>query len=152
MTTTTTEATAPAVEREGSKGARYREQVLDESFFGDQVPWTAIADAYEISLHTDFPEDERGLLVAEVAYPGYQRVRLPRDRLTWRRDGNAVTNRIEARFALNQTGPKQRATHWAMTPSGQAYPAYVGKFSKAIDIEPGVRTVVDAGLIEARER
>lgn len=34
MKTETTEPAAP----EGSKGARYREQVLDESFFGDQVP------------------------------------------------------------------------------------------------------------------
>lgn len=148
MTTTTTD---PA-KQPGNKGQRYREQVLDESFFGDQVPWTATADAYELSLHAGTPEDERGLLANELTYPEYQRVRMPRDRLTWARAGNVVTNRIDARFALCQSGLKVKATYWAMTPSGQAYPAYVGKFAKAIDVEPGVRPVVDAGLIEAQER
>jgi hypothetical protein len=145
MTTTTTEP------KQGNKSRRYREQVLDESFFGEQVEWTGRADAWLLSLHTGDPEDKAGLLTNEIAYPGYQRVRLPRDRLTWARTGNRLVSRIDARFALNQSDLKTKANWWALTPSGFAYPAYTGRLARPIQVELGVRPVVDAGLIDVLE-
>ena len=135
----------------GNKGRRYAEQVLDESFLKEQMPWTATAQFFELSLHVGDPQDAEGRLQNEISYPRYERPRLPRDRLTWQRSGNVVKNRIEARFALCQEGGKQTATHWALTPIGEAGPAYLGPFVKAIVIEPGIRPVIDPGLIEVRE-
>jgi hypothetical protein len=135
----------------GNKGRRYAEQVLDESFFKLQVPWTAIAEFYELSLHTGEPQADDGGLQFEISYPKYERPRLPRDMLTWARDGNVVRNRIDARFALYQDGPVLAVSHWALTPIGESGPAYVGKFEKVMALEPGMRPVVDAGLIEVME-
>jgi hypothetical protein len=135
-----------------NKGARFREQVLDEVFFGDPIRWTVPGGAFELSLHTAEPEDDLGRLVAEVMYPGYQRVRLGRDRLTFSRLGNEVMSRIDARFALCQTGPRLVASHWALTPSGDAVPTYRGELDKPLTIEPGIRPVVDAGMIKVREK
>lgn len=134
-----------------NKGLRYREQVLDEAFFRAVVPWAGVSSAFEVSLHAAAPQDDRGRLVNEIAYPGYQRIRLARDHAAWRRNGNQVENRIEARFALCQTGPRQVATHWAITPTGRDAPAWQGKFEQALVIEPGIRPVIDPGAILVRE-
>lgn len=140
---TTTEA--------GAKGGRYRAAILDQAFFGQPIDWAASGVDFDISLHTAAPEGEGGRLGSELAYPGYQRVRLPRDGRTWQRAGNAVSNRTDARFALCQSGPRQRVTHWALTPHGEPAPAYVGAFDAPLVVEPGIRPVIDAGMVRISE-
>lgn len=134
-----------------SKGDRYREQVLDEAFFGEQIPWTDRAASFRVSLHTAEPQDEHGRLTAQIAYRGYTPIDLPRDRKNWQREGNLTTNLQEARFALFQAGTRVVATHWAITPAGFDTPAYTGQFKKPLEITLGIRPVIDAGMIEVRE-
>lgn len=140
-----------AIDPTGNKSRRYREAVLDQAFFGVSVPWAASGADFDLSLHSAAPEAEDGRLATEVCYFGYQRIRLPRDGATWQRTGNAIRNRIDARFALCQTGGRVRATHWAITPRGESAPAYVGELDQPLVIEPGIRPVIDAGMIVVRE-
>lgn len=145
---------AARTEPGGNKGRRYREQVLDEAFLKQPLSWAQTAQFFELSLHSGEPEAPEALgggLQNEISYPKYERPRLPRDLLTWQRTGNTVSNRIEARFALYQDGPPLRATHWALTPVGEASPTYRGEFEAAMDIPPGTRPVVDQGMISASE-
>lgn len=134
-----------------NKGDRYREQVLDEAFFGEQIQWAGKAASFLVSLHTANPQDESGKLVAQVAYHGYQSVGVARDRKSWKRAGNVATNLAEVRFALCLAGGKVVATHWAITPAGYDAPSYCGGFKKPLEIMPGIRPVIDAGMIEIRE-
>lgn len=137
--------------RSDGKGRVFAAAVLDQAFLKAAPGWQAAAPYFELSLHDGDPEDAAGRLANEVDYPDYARPRLPRDLLTWIRKGNAMTNRVEARFALCQRGEKRNATHWALTPHGETAPAYRGAFASPLVIEPGVRPVVDPGMIEVTE-
>lgn len=135
----------------GNKGRRYAEQVLDEAFFGERPPWANVSRHLLLSLHAGKAENEDGRLTAEIRYLGYESAAILRSRQGWQRNGNVTSNRDDIRFALYQDGPLIVARFWALTPAGFDAPIYTGEFDTAMEIKPGSRPVIDAGMIRVRE-
>jgi hypothetical protein len=136
-----------------SKSKVFSAQVLDRDFLKEPIPWQD-DEAFDLSLHTGYPQNEKGERVCEVAYAGYRRGRLGRNASAWQRIDNLILNREAVRF---ERPPKNVIiTHWALSPTGQPYPVYIGQFEQPIVPADFVtskdRMVVDAGKLAIREQ
>lgn len=130
---------------------KYREALLDEAFFGDELRWRGDG-TFLLSLHSGAPYDATGRLQNEARYLGYRAVEIARSRKAWMRDGTTVRNRAEIRFPLcdEAESGRHRLTHWALRPrSGGAYRH--GELAKPVTAEAMTHIVIDVGTLEVSE-